>query len=246
MAHLAAQTHVDNSFHNPLQFTLDNVVGTHTLLEAARKAGTVERFLHVSTDEVYGSTSDTEPNTTESLLEPSNPYAATKAAAEMLVKSYIQSFGLNAFIVRMNNVYGPRQFPEKMIPVFLQRIQQEKPIQVHGTGIQKRSLLYVTDAAKALFCVLQNAKKGDIYNVPSIDECTVLEVAEHLKRLTGSEAPIEFTADRPFNDRRYWIHEDRLQELGWRQEVNLEEGLKKTIDWYTSEDRTDYWAKQQS
>lgn len=243
VAHLAAQTHVDNSFHSPLQFTYDNVVGTHTLLEVIRESKCVKRMLYVSTDEVYGSTSDSSPNTVDSLLEPSNPYAATKAAAEMLVKSYIQSFGLNAFIVRMNNVYGPRQYPEKMVPIFIRRILEKKPLQIQGTGQQKRSMLYVEDAAKALVCVLEHARSSQTVNIPSRDEMSVIEVGERISKLMGVLCTLEFVADRNFNDRRYWIHDTVLETWGWTQTTSFDEGLRKTIEWYKACDFDTYWGK---
>jgi UDP-glucose 4,6-dehydratase len=241
IAHFAAQTHVDNSFHSPLQFTIDNVLGIHTLLEVTREFGTVTRFLHISTDEVYGSTSEDKPNTVESLLEPSNPYAATKAAAEMLVKSYIQSFQLPAFIVRMNNVYGPRQYPEKMIPKFLLAAKEGHAIEIQGTGQQKRSMLYVEDSAEAIYTVLMNAEVNCIYNIPSKDEFSVLEVSERVLKLTESSSRIQFGKDRPFNDTRYWIHDETLQKFGWSQRTSFEEGLKKTKDWYYSIEPSTYW-----
>jgi UDP-glucose 4,6-dehydratase len=243
VAHLAAQTHVDTSFHTPLQFTYDNVIGTHTLLEVIRESGCVKRMLYVSTDEVYGSTSDHSPNTVDSLLEPSNPYAATKASAEMLVKSYAHSFGLNAFIVRMNNVYGPRQYPEKMVPRFIHRILEGKPLQIQGSGKQKRSMLYVEDAAKALVCVLEQAAPLQIVNVPSRDEISVLEAGEAICHLMEAPVRFEFVADRNFNDRRYWIHDTVLEGMGWRQETSFREGLRKTIDWYSECDFTSYWSR---
>ncbi len=243
VAHFAAQTHVDNSFHSPLQFTIDNVLGIHTLLEVAREYGTVQRFLHISTDEVYGSTSDEKPNTVESLLEPSNPYAATKAAAEMLVKSYIQSFQLPAFIIRMNNVYGPRQYPEKMIPKFLLACKHKKALEIQGTGNQKRSMLYVEDATRAIYTLLQNGKTNCIYNIPSKDEFSVLEVAKSVCEKTGSTIPFEYATDRPFNDTRYWIYDDVLEKLGWKQEMTFERGLEVTRDWYYSIDPVTYWQK---
>lgn len=244
VAHFAAQTHVDNSFHSALQFTYDNVVGIHTLLEIIRETGTVKRFLHISTDEVYGSTSDSKPNTVESLLEPSNPYAATKAAAEMLVKSYIHSFHLPAFIIRMNNVYGPRQYPEKMIPKFILALKTNQPIQIQGTGQQKRSLLYVEDAVDAIYLLLLNAQTNTIYNIPSQDEFSVLEVANKMVTLMGTNTQIEFIEDRPFNDKRYWIHDTVLKELGWVQNTSFEEGLQKTKDWYFSIEPCEYWSKK--
>lgn len=238
--HMAAQTHVDNSFHTPLQFTLDNVLGTHTLLEVVREHNCVQRFMYVSTDEVYGSTSDDEPNTVNSLLEPSNPYAATKASAEMLVKSYAHSFKLPAFIVRMNNVYGPRQYPEKMIPKFIYAISNKQPISIHGNGNQKRSMLYVEDAADALVCVFKNANVNQIVNIPSLNEFTVLEVAQSVCKSMNSDFLIEYTQDRPFNDTRYWIYDDQLKDMGWSQSVSFDEGLRRTIEWYTA-NNISYW-----
>jgi UDP-glucose 4,6-dehydratase len=238
--HMAAQTHVDNSFHTPLQFTLDNVLGTHTLLEVAREQNCIKRFMYVSTDEVYGSTSMNTPNTVESLLEPSNPYAATKASAEMLVKSYIHSFKLPAFIVRMNNVYGPRQYPEKMIPNFIYANLCKNPILIHGSGEQKRSMLYVEDAADALVCVFKNARINQIVNIPSLDEFTVLEVSKKVCEFMNVDHTIEYVLDRPFNDTRYWIYDDQLKDMGWKQLTSFEEGLRKTIDWYKKHDKL-YW-----
>lgn len=234
--HLAAQSHVDTSFSTPLQFTQDNVVGTHTLLEVAREVGCVTRFLYVSTDEVYGSTSDEAPNTVYSLLEPSNPYAATKAAAEMLVKSYIHSFKLPAHIVRMNNVYGPRQYPEKMIPKFIRALRMGEPIQIQGSGLQRRSLLYVEDAAEALLRIFETATPNQIVNIPSVDEFTVLDVATRVSQAMGKELAVVYVQDRPYNDKRYWIHGDG------HQTTSFEEGLQKTIAWYSTHALDTYWA----
>lgn len=244
VAHFAAQTHVDTSFHSPLQFTYDNVVGIHSLLEVIRQESCVKRFLHISTDEVYGSTSDSLPNTVESLLEPSNPYAATKAAAEMLVKSYIHSFSLPAVIIRMNNVYGPRQFPEKMIPKFLLAIRAKQPIQIQGSGFQKRSMLYIDDAIEAIYTIYKNGEVSKIYNIPSVDEFTVLEIAEKVMKATGEKQKILFVEDRPFNDKRYWLHDTLLENLGWKQKTRFEEGLEKTKQWYFSQDISKYWEKK--
>ena len=230
--HMAAQTHVDTSFQTALQFTLDNVVGTHTLLEVIREVGGVKRFMYVSTDEVYGSTSQTEPNTVDSLLDPSNPYAATKAAAEMLVTSYRHSFRLPAFIVRMNNVYGPRQYPEKMVPRFITACLANEPLQIQGTGEQKRSMLYVEDAAAALVCVFRHAVVGQRINIPSLDEFSVLEVGARICAAMGLPFRCDHVPDRPFNDTRYWMYDDDLHRMGWSQAVPFEEGLLRTIAWY--------------
>lgn len=235
--HLAAQSHVDSSFSTPLQFTYDNVVGTHTLLESVREAGTVTKMMYVSTDEVYGSTSDTEPNTVYSLLEPSNPYAATKAAAEMLVKSYVHSFKLPIHIVRMNNVYGPRQYPEKMIPRFIRAVQAGEPLQIQGTGLQRRSMLYVEDAIQAILAFFHTARPNDIINIPSTDEFTVLEVAHRVCAEMGVSPSLVFVQDRPFNDKRYWMHGDGCQT------TSFAEGLRKTIAWYSDTDVGGYWSR---
>ncbi len=244
VAHFAAQTHVDTSFHSPLQFTYDNIVGIHTLLEVIREFGSVKKFLHISTDEVYGSTSDLEPNTVDSLLEPSNPYAATKAAAEMLVKSYIHSFHLPAFIIRMNNVYGPRQYSEKMVPKFLLAIQKNLPIEIQGSGQQKRSMLFIEDAIDAIYMIYKKGEVSKIYNIPSADEFTVLDIANKIISSTKSNTPIVFVNDRPFNDKRYWIHDNTLKGLGWTQKTSFEDGIQKTKDWYFSTDISTYWSEK--
>ena len=161
--HLAAQTHVDNSFGNSLSFTETNVRGTHVLLESAR-LHQVSRFIHVSTDEVYGETGE-KMNSEEAILAPTNPYSASKAGGELLVQSYIKSFGFPAIITRGNNVYGPHQYPEKIVPKFICRLEQGKKCCLHGTGKNQRSFLYVTDVAEAFACILIKGKLGEIYNV---------------------------------------------------------------------------------
>ncbi len=238
--HMAAQTHVDNSYKNSIQFTYDNVLATHVLLEVVRKHKCVDKFVYVSTDEVYGSTSDTSPNTIDSLLEPSNPYAATKAAAEMLVKSYIHSFKVPATIIRMNNVYGPRQYPEKMIPKFINAVLENIPIEIQGTGLQRRSILFVEDAAWAIVHIYNTSSMGEVINIPSIDEFTVIEVANLVLHAMNSNVEIKFVQDRPFNDRRYWIHDNTIQ---WKVRTSFEEGLRRTIEWYKN-CPSDYWKNE--
>jgi UDP-glucose 4,6-dehydratase len=245
--HFAAQSHVDTSFTNPMLYTHDNVVGTHTLLEAARAAG-ITRFIHISTDEVYGQNNHGQGAfTEESLLKPTNPYAASKAAAEMFVHSYVHSFGFPAIIIRSNNVYGPGQYPEKVIPKFLYRLMANKPVQIQGSGNQLRSFLYTEDAAEAVLCVLFEGALGEIYNISSHDEISIKTLASKVLALVkpGEDVGkwIEHVEDRHFNDQRYWIESEPLRRLGWRQRVTLDEGLARTVEWYRVADRSAYWME---
>ena len=233
--HFAAQSHVDNSFSNPLQYTNDNITGTHTLLECIRYYGKIQKFIHVSTDEVYGeSLGDIKSET--SLLNPTNPYAATKAAAEMLVNSYVYSYGLPAIITRGNNVYGPRQYPEKLIPKFILSLLGNKKCTVHGEGKTVRSFLYVDDVVKAFEIILFKGKIGEIYNIGTNEEYSVLDIT---KKLVGKikndihfKNYVEYIDDRKYNDLRYNIEFEKLKELGWEQTVGIDEGLDKTIEYY--------------
>lgn len=234
--HFAAQTHVDNSFGNSFQFTQNNIMGTHVLLESAKLCG-IKRFIHVSTDEVYGEQRlDQEAMSEEQVLEPTNPYAATKAGAEFLAKSYHRSFGMPIIITRGNNVYGPHQYPEKLIPKFINQLMRGRKVTLHGTGSNKRNFLYVEDVARAFEIVLFKAKVGVIYNIGGTNERANIDVAKDLVTLAGYDGnPTDkmiFVEDRVFNDLRYHINSDRLFELGWREEVSWENGLKMTHDWY--------------
>jgi len=234
--HFAAQTHVDNSFGNSFQFTQNNIMGTHTLLESA-KVAKIKRFIHVSTDEVYGEQHrDQEAMLEEQVLEPTNPYAATKAGAEFLVKSYHRSFGLPVIITRGNNVYGPHQYPEKLIPKFINQLMRGRKVTLHGTGQNTRNFLFVEDVARAFEIILFRGKVGNIYNIGGTNERKNIEVARDLVKLTGygerGDEMLTFVEDRVFNDLRYHINSSRLIELGWREEVTWEEGLAKTFEWY--------------
>lgn len=248
VVHFAAQSHVDTSFSDPMLYTHDNVVGTHTLLEASRAYGHVRRFVHISTDEVYGQNNHGEGAFTEtSLLKPTNPYAASKAAAEMFVHSYVHSYGFPAVVIRSNNVYGPGQYPEKVIPKFLFNLFEGKPVTIQGSGNQLRSFLHIDDAVTAVLCVLFDGRIGEIYNISSSDEISIRELAERLVRqVIGADADlrqwIRYGEDRHFNDQRYWITSEPLQRLGWRQSVDLETGLRATIEWFRGVDRRAYWA----
>ena len=233
--HFAAQSHVDNSFSNPLQYTHDNIKGTHTLLECIRNYGKIEKFIHVSTDEVYGENENDIKNE-KSLLNPTNPYSATKAAAEMIVNSYVYSYGIPTIITRGNNVYGPRQYPEKLIPKFILSLKNNQKCTIHGSGKSERSFLYVSDVVKAFELILFKGKIGEIYNIGTEKEYSVLEITQNLVKLIKNKNEIddyiEFVEDRKYNDKRYFISFDKLSELGWKQEIYLEEGLQKTIDYY--------------
>jgi UDP-glucose 4,6-dehydratase len=235
IVHFAAQSHVDNSFGNSIQFTKDNVLGTHTLLECCRVYGKIEKFVHISTDEVYGEVDNNHQGCNEkSLLNPTNPYAATKAAAEFLVKSYYHSFKLPIVITRGNNVYGPRQFPEKLIPRFITKLLNNEKCPIHGQGKTRRNFIYVGDVSKAVDVILRKGEINEIYNIGSDDEYSVIEVLNKLlKELNIDNKDVsEFVEDRAFNDFRYCIDSSKLELLGWKKTISFEDGLKETIMWY--------------
>jgi dTDP-glucose 4,6-dehydratase len=232
--HFAAQSHVQNSFDDSMQYTQDNIVGTHTLLECCRKYARIQKIIHVSTDEVYGESNDLkfDENT---ILVPTNPYAATKAAAEMIAMSYIKSYGLPIVITRGNNVYGPNQYPEKLIPRFIQQLQNNEQLTVQGDGTARRSFLHVDDTCSAFEIILKKGVIGEVYNIGAdeVSEFTVLEIAELLVRLMkGTEnyqSFIRFVEDRPFNDSRYFISNEKLKQLGWKIRIPFLEGIKNLI-----------------
>lgn len=233
--HFAAQTHVDNSFGNSFAFTRANIYGTHVLLESAKNCETISRFIHVSTDEVYGEgeTFETDPMKECHVLEPTNPYAATKAGAEFLVKSYHRSFKLPCVITRGNNVYGPHQFPEKLIPKFTNQLLRDMPVTLHGDGSNTRNFLYVKDVASAFDVILHKSKVGNIYNIGGENEQPNLQVAKDLLKILGKdESLITFVPDRKFNDLRYTINSSKLHALGWEEKMPWEQGLRETVEWY--------------
>eukprot|EP00343_Euplotes_focardii_P007437 CAMPEP_0205819942 /NCGR_PEP_ID=MMETSP0206-20130828/2480_1 /ASSEMBLY_ACC=CAM_ASM_000279 /TAXON_ID=36767 /ORGANISM="Euplotes focardii, Strain TN1" /LENGTH=671 /DNA_ID=CAMNT_0053114115 /DNA_START=42 /DNA_END=2057 /DNA_ORIENTATION=- len=236
--HFAAETHVDNSFGNSLSFTHSNVVGTHTILECCNKfKKQIRRVIHVSTDEVYGGNTHAgvEQFTAESsLLNPTNPYAATKASAEMLVMAYRQSYGIPVIVTRGNNVYGSHQYPEKLIPKFLHLAMQGRPLTVHGSGLQQRSYLHVDDVARGFLAVLAKGQLGEVYHIGTLEERTVLEVTKDICKLCGIDYDqvVSPVADRLFNDQRYFMDNANLKALGWTEQVPWEEGLRRTYDWY--------------
>ena len=220
--HFAAQSHVDNSFDNSLQYTTDNVVGTHVLLQASKEYGKIKKFLHFSTDEVYGEVDLEHPGCHEkSLLNPTNPYAATKAAAEFLVRSYYHSFKLPVVIVRCNNVYGPNQYPEKLIPKFIKLLKEGKKLTIHGKGDTRRNFIWAEDVATATELIFNKGMLNEVYNIGTTQEFSVMDVAKLLvNKLTEDkilENHIEFVEDRPFNDFRYSVDTTLLKSLGWEE-----------------------------
>lgn len=243
--HFAAQSHVDNSFENSLQYTYDNILGTHTLLECCRLYGKIKKFVHVSTDEVYGESmlyEEENKKTEESSLCPTNPYASTKAGAELLAKSYYHSFKLPVIITRGNNVYGRNQYPEKLIPKFITYLLQNKKLTIQGDGSNVRAFLHAMDVANAFELILENGNIGEIYNIGSDehDEYTVLDIAKILiKKLLNTENFddwIEYIPDRPFNDKRYYISNDKLKKMGWKINTTFEDGLNDTTEYYKNYD----------
>ena len=245
--HFAAQSHVDNSFGNSICFTQDNVLGTHYLLETTRKYGKIQRFIHVSTDEVYGEVSLAETSSEKSLLNPTNPYAASKAAAEFIVKSYYKSYQIPIIITRGNNVYGPGQYPEKLIPKFILQLIHNKKMTIHGNGSNIRNFIYVEDVARAFEKILFNGIISEIYNIGTDNEHSVIDIAKRLHSQLSIQKElnecIEYVEDRLFNDFRYCVDSNKLLELGWRTEVDFEEGLKRTIDWYKALDIENYFVQ---
>lgn len=252
VVHFAAQSHVDNSFGNSIAFTRDNILGTHHLLEACREYGQIKRFIHISTDEVYGEVGqyDSDCEETKS-LNPTNPYAATKAAAEFLVRSYYHSFKLPVIITRGNNVYGPRQYPEKLIPAFATNLFEGRKCKVHGKGLSIRNFIHVHDVCTAVETVMTKGKINEIYNIGADNEHNVLDILQQLVWLikdydTDYLQYAEFVEDRLFNDFRYAIDNFKLRGLGWKQKISFRKGLEETVDWYSKpENRNMFYSNKE-
>jgi dTDP-glucose 4,6-dehydratase len=233
LIHFAAESHVDRSIQDSGPFVRTNVVGTQILLDAAR-AGGVERFVQVSTDEVYGSLGATGFFTEETPLAPNSPYAASKAAADLLVRSYVHTFGLPALITRCSNNYGPYQFPEKLIPLFISNLLRDEPVPVYGDGQNVRDWIHVRDHCAGIHAVWKRGRVGEVYNLGGHSERTNLQLTEALLSALGKpRSLIRYVPDRPGHDRRYAIDCAKAErELGWRPGVVFEDGLKETIAWY--------------
>ena len=240
IVNFAAESHVDRSIADQDAFARTHVIGTSVLLDAARERG-VSRYLQVSTDEVYGSIP--EGSFTEvSPLDPSSPYSATKAGGDLLVSAHAHTYGLEALICRGSNNYGPRQYPEKLIPLCVLNALNGDPLPVYGDGRQVRNWLYVEDFARGIHAVLERGRPGEAYNVGGPDECENIDVVRRILALTGrDESLIEYVRDRLGHDRRYSLSSDKIRdELGWQAEVHFEEGFARTVDWYR--DNEDWWA----
>ena len=236
--HFAAQSHVQNSFEDSLQFTKDNILGTHVLLESCRKYGKIQKFIHVSTDEVYGESMNNinETHKTEhSILCPTNPYAATKASAELIAQSYNHSYNMPIVITRGNNVYGPNQYPEKLIPRFIQQLQNNQKVTIQGDGSAVRAFLHTEDTVRAFETILNDGVVGEIYNIGCDDnmEYSVLDVAKMLikkiKNTDNYDEWITYIEDRPFNDQRYYISNEKVKNLGWSIKVSFEDGIDRLL-----------------
>jgi UDP-glucose 4,6-dehydratase len=236
--HFAAQSHVQLSFDDSLQFTKDNILGTHILLECCRKYGKLERFIHVSTDEVYGESMNevNEHSKTErSILCPTNPYAATKAGAELIAQSYNHSYKMPIIITRGNNVFGPNQYPEKLVPKFIQLLKASKKVTIQGVGTSVRAFLHAYDTATAFETILEKGNIGEIYNIGCDEgmEYSVMDVAKILiEMIHGTknyDQWIEYIEDRPFNDQRYYISNEKVKALGWEIKYTFNDGLIELV-----------------
>ena len=226
----AAETHVDRSIADPFGFSVTNGQGTHVLLEAARERGL--RYVQVSTDEVYGSI-ETGSFTEISPLAPSSPYSATKTGADLLVLSYFHTYGMETLVARGSNNYGPRQYPEKLIPLMILNAMAGDHLPVYGDGRNVRNWLYVEDFGRGIGHVLAHGKPGEAYNCGGPDECENIEVVQRILELTGADdSLIEYVTDRPGHDRRYSLSSEKLAALGWRARTRFADGLEQTVSWY--------------
>ena len=233
LIHFAAESHVDRSILSPAPVIDTNFRGTFTLLEAARRHGTA-RFVHVSTDEVYGSLPAPEEATEEFPLNPSSPYSASKAGSDLLARSYFVTYRLPVVITRASNNYGPYQFPEKLIPLMIANALEDRPLPVYGDGQQVRDWLFVEDHCRGILAVLQKGREGEIYNIGGNRSLSNLVVVRKLLELCGKpESLIQYVKDRPGHDRRYALSSAKLmRETGWEPLMNFEQGLSETMQWY--------------
>jgi len=231
----AAETHVDRSIDDPSPFLRTNVAGTQCLLAAAR-AAKLPRFIHISTDEVYGSAPAGASFTEETILDPRSPYAASKASADHFVSAYANTYGVSAIILRCTNNYGPFQFPEKLVPLMIANAQENKALPIYGDGMQERDWLFVEDYCRAILLALEQGKAGEVYNVSAGAPQPNLKIVKTiLKHLGKPETLMQYVKDRPGHDRRYALDSSKIQrELGWQPQVLFEDGIRRTIDWYSS------------
>ncbi|MDC0193740.1 dTDP-glucose 4,6-dehydratase [Candidatus Nitrosopelagicus sp.] len=232
IVNFAAETHVDRSISNPKQFLETNILGTHSLLESAKKHEKL--FIHISTDELYGDAENQGSFTEKSILNPSNPYSATKAAADHLVGAFAKTYGTKCIITRCTNNFGPYQFPEKLIPKTIIRAQKDLKVPLYGDGNQIRSWIYALDHVEAIESLITNGQHGQIYNITAWNEISNKTIVEKILSIMGkSNDLIEYVGDRPGHDKRYSIDSSKIQnELGWKPQFDFNDALKETVSWY--------------
>ena len=234
VVHFAAETHVDRSITGPQVFLETNVIGTGILLDACLRHG-IERFHHVSTDEVYGTLplQGGSPFTEQSPLKPTSPYAASKASSDLLVLSYYKTYGLPVTISRCSNNYGTHQYPEKLIPLMIQRALQDAPLPVYGDGLNVRDWIHVVDHCRAIDCILQKGKVGEVYNIGAREEISNIDLVKRMLDVLGKPHElIAYVPDRLGHDLRYAIDSDKLESLGWKPEYTMKETLQGIVEWY--------------
>ena len=239
IVNFAAETHVDRSISNPKQFLETNILGTYTLLEAAKKHETL--FVHISTDEIYGDATNQDSFNEKSILKPSNPYSATKAAADHLVEAYARTYGIKCIITRCTNNFGPFQFPEKLIPKTIIRAQKNLKVPLYGNGNQIRSWIYVLDHVSAIESLITKGDAGEVYNITSWNEISNKTIVGKILSIMGkSNDLIDYVGDRPGHDKRYSIDSSKIQnEIGWKPSYDFDSAIKQTVDWYLK--NKDWW-----
>src|SRR5271169_2898825 len=235
VVHFAAESHVDRSIYDPAPVIQTNVTGTFILLEIARKLA-LSRFVHISTDEVYGDIPPGESANEASSLRPSSPYSASKAAADLLVGSFVRTYEFPALITRSSNNYGPYQFPEKFLPLMLTNALNDRPLPIYGDGKQERDWLHVEDNCRGILAILERGRPGEVYNLGGLDVEENLVMAQRILGALGKpESLLSYVKDRPGHDRRYALQCKKAEaELGWRPKISLEDGLRRTVQWYAS------------
>lgn len=244
VVHFAAESHVDRSIYEPAPVIVTNVTGTFILLQVTRKLQ-IQRFVHISTDEVYGDMPPGKFADENTPLQPNSPYSASKASSDLLVRAYVRTFGFPALITRASNNYGPYQFPEKFLPLMITNALDEKPLPIYGDGKQQRDWLHVEDHCRGILAVLERGKLGEVYNIGGLDIEENLTMAQRLLRLMDKpETLLTSVKDRPGHDRRYALKCDKIKnELGWKPAISLDEGLRQTIEWYKSHAQWLAWVR---
>lgn len=240
VVHFAAESHVDRSIEDGSVFVKTNVLGTHTLLDAALRHG-IRRFVHISTDEVYGSTVDGSFKETD-ILTPSSPYSASKAGSDLIARSYFITHKLPLIVTRCTNNFGPYQYPEKLIPLFVTNILEGKRVPVYGSGKNVRDWIFVLDHCKGIDFILSHGEDGEVYNIGGGNEKTNIEITRRILDLLGAdESMIEYVRDRPGHDLRYSLDCSKLRAMGWKPEHTFDEALERTVRWYV--DNRWWWEK---